>query len=79
MGCIACVNKIDSSIRKCDHARLITQEKSWLTDGPERGGFAEVDICAKDAEKIDQVVQNVVTAITDAGFECYTKRLQILE
>jgi len=77
MGCIACVNKIDTSIRQCDSATSITQEKSWLTEGPGKGGMAELKISAQSTEEIDKVVQNVVTAIKNAGFESDTESLQI--
>eukprot|EP00984_Skeletonema_dohrnii_P002365 scaffold821_cov123-Skeletonema_dohrnii-CCMP3373.AAC.5 len=77
MGCIACVNKIDTSIRQCDSATSITQEKSWLTEGSEKGGKAELKISAQSREEIDKVVQNVVTAIKNAGFESETESLQI--
>lgn len=77
MGCIACVNKIDTSIRQCDSAASITQERSWLTEGSGKGGMAELKISAQSTEDIDVVIQNVVTAIKNAGFECKTKSLQI--
>ena len=77
MGCIACVNKIDTSIRQCESAASITQEKSWLTEGTEKGGMAELKISAQSTEDVDKVIQNVVTAITNVGFECKTESLQI--
>ncbi len=77
MGCIACVNKIDTSIRQCESAASITQEKSWLTEGAGKGGMAELKISAQSTEDIDKVIQNVVTAITNAGFECKPESLQI--
>lgn len=77
MGCIACVNKIDTSIRQCESAASITQEKSWLTEGPGKGGMAELKISGQSTEDIDKVIQNVVTAIENAGFECKTERLHI--
>ena len=77
MGCIACVNKIDTSIRQCESAVSITQEKSWLTEGPGKGGMAELKISAQSTEDIDKVIQNVVTAITNAGFEYKIESLQI--
>lgn len=77
MGCIACVNKIDTSIRQCESAASITQERSWLTEGSGKGGRAELKISAQSTEDIDVVIQNVVTAIKNAGFECKTESLQI--
>ncbi len=77
MGCIACVNKIDTSIRQCESANSITQEKSWLTEGPGKGGMAELHISSSSTEEIDEVIQNVVTAIKKAGFECKIENVQI--
>ena len=77
MGCSSCVNKIDTSIRKCESSPSIIQEKSWLTEGPEKGGVAELKIVASSTEEVDKVIQNVVNAVNQAGFECKTESLQI--
>ncbi len=77
MGCIACVNKIDTSIRQCESAASITQEKSWLTEGSGKGGMAELKISAQNTEDVHKVIQSVVTAVKNAGFECKTESLQI--
>lgn len=78
MGCVACVNKIDASIRQCKSATRIAQEKSWL-NAPEmgKGGMAELIISASSDEEVDDVVKSVISAIRDAGFECQKESLQI--
>lgn len=78
MGCVACVNKIDASIRQCKSATRITQEKSWL-NAPEigKGGMAELIISASTDEDVDDIVKSVISTIREAGFECQKKSLQI--
>ncbi len=78
MGCVACVNKIDASIRHCKSATRITQEKSWL-NAPEmgKGGMAELIISASSDEEVDDIVKSVISTIREAGFECQKKSLQI--
>ena len=78
MGCVACVNKIDASIRQCKSATRITQEKSWL-NAPEigKGGMAELIISASSDEDVDDIVKSVISTIREAGFECQKKSLQI--
>jgi copper chaperone CopZ len=78
MGCVACVNKIDASIRQCKSATRIVQEKSWL-NAPEmgKGGMAELIISASSDEEVDGIVKSVISAIREAGFECQKKSLQI--
>ncbi|KAL7439733.1 hypothetical protein ACHAXM_008183 [Skeletonema potamos] len=77
MGCIACVNKIDTSIRQCGSVNSIIQEKSWLTEGPQKGGMAELQLSSPSTEEMDKVIQDVVIAIKKAGFECKIENLQI--
>jgi copper chaperone CopZ len=85
MGCVACVNKIDTAIRQCESTARITQEKSWLlthgqklTSPDEKGGMAELIISASSKEEIDNIIKNVVNAVKEAGFECRTYRVQII-
>lgn len=77
MGCVACVNKIDASIRQCKSATRIAEEKSWL-NAPEmgKGGMAELIISASSDEEVDDIVKSVISAIREAGFECQKKSLQ---
>jgi len=70
MGCVACVNKIDNSIRQCKSSANIIEESSWLTDTSTKGGKAELLISAATKEEIDQIVDEVINAINKSGFEC---------
>ena len=76
MGCVACVNKIDSSIRQCKFSSAnIKEETSWLTNGSEKGGMAEMMIQGKNNDEIDDVVKEVMSALEKAGFKCTVKSL----
>eukprot|EP00579_Thalassiosira_antarctica_P027299 CAMPEP_0202026346 /NCGR_PEP_ID=MMETSP0905-20130828/58659_1 /ASSEMBLY_ACC=CAM_ASM_000554 /TAXON_ID=420261 /ORGANISM="Thalassiosira antarctica, Strain CCMP982" /LENGTH=222 /DNA_ID=CAMNT_0048589533 /DNA_START=321 /DNA_END=986 /DNA_ORIENTATION=- len=64
MGCVSCVNKVDTSIRQCKSAANIREETSWLTDdGSAKGGVAELSIMARTNEEVDAIAQEVVTAV----------------
>lgn len=69
MGCVACVKKVNSAIRGCNSAAAhILDESSWLTGV--KGGEAEVIIRGSTIEEIGEIVEEVVTAVKDAGFRC---------
>lgn len=59
MGCVACVNKIDSSVRGCSPRRgRVVQSSSWITDSP-KGGKARVVLAADTSEDMDELVVDV--------------------
>lgn len=73
MGCVACVNQVDASIRGCNSASAhIKEEMSWLTDsaGGRKGGSAELIIRGRTNEEVNYIVEDVVAAVNDAGFRC---------
>ncbi|KAL3778790.1 hypothetical protein ACHAW5_006756 [Stephanodiscus triporus] len=77
MGCVACVNKVDASIRGCNSAASIREETSWLTGGTAKGGAAELRILGRTNEEIKRVVDEVVAAVKDAGFRCDVESLRV--
>eukprot|EP00970_Alexandrium_tamarense_P018535 scaffold13347_cov188-Alexandrium_tamarense.AAC.4 len=79
MGCVACVNKIDTSIRNCKYyvSSNINQERSWLTDDSQKGGMAELSIWASSSDDVQKIAEEVVSAVTNAGFECKVDSLQM--
>jgi copper chaperone CopZ len=77
MGCVACVNKVDASIRGCNSAARIREETSWLTGGAAKGGAAELVILGRTNEEINRVVDEVVAAVKDAGFRCDVESLRV--
>ena len=78
MGCVACVNKVDASIRRCNSAASIKEETSWLTgDAAKGGGAAELTIVGGTNEEIDRIVEEVVASVKDAGFRCDVESLRV--
>ena len=75
MGCVACVNKIDRSIRQCKSSANIIEETSWLVD-TSKGGKAELLISAATKKNIDQVVDEVIACVNKSGFECSVDSIQ---
>lgn len=81
MGCVACVNKVDSSIRQCISAanNKIREEKSWLADNAAKGGMAELTVLGNTKEDINNIVEDVIAAVTVAGFECKVASIRVDE
>ncbi len=76
MGCVACVNKVDASIRGCNSAYRIKEETSWL-NGAKDGGAAELTIMGETNEEIDRIVKEVVASVKLAGFRCDVESLLV--
>lgn len=72
MGCVACVNKIDSTIRQFGlrEKRNILEGVSWLNDGSKEGGTAELKITGSSSDEIETIKDEVIAAIENAGFRC---------
>jgi copper chaperone CopZ len=69
MGCVACVKKVNATIRGCSSAAAhIRAETSWLTGA--KGGAAELIIRGRTSEEIGQIIEEVVAAVNVAGFRC---------
>jgi copper chaperone CopZ len=75
MGCVACVNKVDSSIRGCSFFANIKEEKSWLKDG--KGGKAELNVFTENEAGVNKVVEEVKRAVERAGFPCEVESILI--
>jgi hypothetical protein len=67
MGCVACINKIESSLRQCAPSKIV-DAASWLDPDKLKGGRAKVSFVADSKEEMDSVVQLVVNTIEGAGF-----------
>merc|ERR1712183_873537 len=71
MGCVACIRKIDSSIRLCPSASIIRDSSSWLNDNKdEKGGKARVLLKVSSEEQAKEFVQEVTNAIEKSGLRC---------
>lgn len=64
MGCVACVNTIDSSLRKVDGVQRVASELKPLGA---KGGTATVVVATQEDTK--SVTNRLVEAIADAGFD----------
>jgi len=78
MGCVACINKIESSLRSCA-PKNIASASSWLNPKDEptaaakaagkKGGRAQIEIKASSRDELNDLTKRLVDAIEDAGFK----------
>mmetsp|Transcript_13393 Transcript_13393/g.33712 ORF Transcript_13393/g.33712 Transcript_13393/m.33712 type:complete len:339 (-) Transcript_13393:36-1052(-) len=73
MGCVACVNKIQSSLRSRAPDKIETAS-SWLNpkpkeEGEKKGGRAKIVVKASSRDELDDLAKSLVGAIEDAGFQ----------
>ena len=73
MGCVACVNKIESSLRNrapdnIESASAILNPKP-ATEGGKKGGKAKIQVRVSSKEELDDLAKSLVGAIEDAGFQ----------
>ena len=82
MGCVACINKIESSLRNRAPDKIETAS-SWLNpkareEGDKKGGRAKIEVKVSSKEELDDLAQSLVGAIEDAGFNGSTiEKLEI--
>jgi copper chaperone CopZ len=67
MGCVACIKKIDSSMRRCAPDQ-IEGTKSWLEPSG-KGGRALVRAITSTEQEADRLAQSLVDTVRDAGFQ----------
>lgn len=75
MGCVACVNKIETSLRNCAPGNVETAS-SWLNPKDDtnanatgkKGGRAKIEVKVSSREELDDLTKSLVAAIEDAGF-----------
>jgi len=78
MGCAACVNKINESMRRLDKNngdKYIKRAESWLND-EEKGGRARLVIALSNEDEIDILVKDAVQIVERAGFHCTLERVE---
>lgn len=68
MGCVACVNKINASLRQSSPQHFL-EGKSWLNPDETKGGRASVSLLARDETELQALIQKVQDEIHAAGFE----------
>jgi hypothetical protein len=67
MGCVACINKIESSLRQCAPAKIV-DATSWLDPDSPKGGRAKVMLSADSEEDLNALTELIVHTIAGAGF-----------
>jgi len=72
MGCVACINKIDSSLRQCAPEK-IQEAKSWLEKSETgKGGKARIDLALSADDDIAALADILVNTVRAAGFDTCT-------
>ncbi|GFH52452.1 hypothetical protein CTEN210_08928 [Chaetoceros tenuissimus] len=73
MGCVACINKIDATLRSSSDLG-IQDAKSWLNGDGVKGGKAKIELILEDSysneNTIDLVVEKIVNLVKSTGFQC---------
>lgn len=67
MGCVACINKIDASVRQCA-PKHITDATSWLDSARPKGGRTKVQVSATSEAELNSITQSILKSIEGAGF-----------
>ncbi|KAG7363285.1 hypothetical protein IV203_026645 [Nitzschia inconspicua] len=67
MGCVACINKIESSLRNCAPDSILTAS-SWL-EKDRKGGCAKLEVHVDSESDLMVLSQTVVDTIEGAGFQ----------
>jgi hypothetical protein len=67
MGCVACINKIDASVRQCAPEH-ITSATSWLDPARPKGGRTKVQVSATSKAELNSITQSILKSIEGAGF-----------
>lgn len=78
MGCAACVNKINESMRRLDKKDddiCIKRMESGLND-EEKGGWATLVLALSNEDEIDILVKDAVQTVEEAGFQCVLERVE---
>lgn len=81
MGCVACIQKIDSSTRKSSNN--VIDASSWLfpkdDEGQKKGGKAKVSLKGTSINDLECTAAKVIQAVEKSGFHCESKQLTIKE
>lgn len=67
MGCVACINKIDGTLRKLN--THIIEASSWLNENS-NGGKARVTFQYTNEANKESLVKDIVSSVKEAGFDC---------
>ena len=77
MGCVACINKINSALNTDGR---ILEAKSELNPLGAKGGYATVRVASQTREDLDQMCETIVQSIEKAGFEpCRIESMKLVK
>lgn len=78
MGCVACINKIDATLRSSTDLG-IQDAKSWLNSDGVKGGKAKIELILEDSysdeNTIELVVDEIVNVVKKSGFQCSVAKI----
>ena len=78
MGCVACINKIDATLRSSTDLG-IQDAKSWLNSDGIKGGKAKIELILEDSysdeNTIELVVDEIVNLVKKSGFQCSVAKI----
>jgi hypothetical protein len=67
MGCVACINKIDNSLRSSAPGNIV-DATSWLDPDKSKGGRARVRCAVDTQDELHEVRKSIIASIEGAGF-----------
>jgi len=77
MGCVACINKIDGTLRSL--GQNVIEAQSWLNTDGIKGGKVRVEVGLGDLELLDGKVEEMIGLVKDAGFQCEISNVKSVE
>lgn len=77
MGCVACINKIDGTLRSL--GQNVIEAQSWLNTDGIKGGKVRVEVGLGDLELLDGKVEEMIGLVKDAGFQCEISNVKAVE
>jgi copper chaperone CopZ len=68
MGCVACINKIDSTLRNNKGYEKVVDVTSWLDPALPKGGATKVTLTVESKEEAEAIGQSLVETFGSIGF-----------
>jgi hypothetical protein len=69
MGCVACINKIDSTLRSNNKRyKKVVDVTSWLDPALPKGGATKVTLTVESKEEAEAIGQSLVETFDSIGF-----------
>jgi copper chaperone CopZ len=68
MGCVACINKIDSTLRNNKGYEKVVDVTSWLDPALPKGGATKVTLTVESKEEAEAIGESLVETFDSIGF-----------